>query len=89
MDKRIFRFDFVISFTLLLVSLFILGSVGFVSAQGTPKLEICNGKDDNGDGVVDENVTCDHYLSYLLDKYRKTLRVRAVILIHPDVKFLE
>ena len=75
MDKRIFRFDFVISFTLLVVSLFMLGGVGLVSAQSIPKLEICNGKDDNGDGVVDENVTCDHYLSYLLDKSIQPLKV--------------
>lgn len=37
-------------------------------AQTTPQAEICNGKDDNGDGVVDEGVNCDHYLTYLLNK---------------------
>lgn len=37
-------------------------------AQTAPQSEICNGKDDNGDGVIDEGVHCDHYLSYLLDK---------------------
>lgn len=43
------------------------GNIGAV-AQGVPTAEICNGKDDNGDGVADEGVNCDHYLSYLLDQ---------------------
>ncbi|MEK7591181.1 MAG: hypothetical protein AAB489_03165 [Patescibacteria group bacterium] len=42
--------------------------MGNVFAQGIPTTEICNGKDDNGDGLIDEGVNCDHYLSYLLDK---------------------
>ena len=46
----------------------ILGIAVPVFAQGVPPAEICNGKDDNGDGVVDENLDCDHYLTYLLDK---------------------
>jgi|GEM_PF-6067034 len=37
-------------------------------AQGTPPSEICNGKDDDGDGLIDNGVNCDHYLTYLLDK---------------------
>lgn len=38
-----------------------------VLAQGVPPSEICNNKDDNGNGVVDE-VNCDHYFSYLLNR---------------------
>ena len=52
----------------LIFSLFALGNVGVLFGQGVPQKEICNGQDDNGDGVVDENINCDHYLSYLLDK---------------------
>ncbi|HBV01460.1 MAG TPA: hypothetical protein DEF00_03660 [Candidatus Taylorbacteria bacterium] len=52
----------------LVFSVFFFSSAGIVFGQGTPSSEICNGKDDNGDGVVDENLNCDHYLSYLLDK---------------------
>ena len=52
---------------LLVVALFVLGWRDVASAQTAPT-EICNGKDDNGDGVVDEGVNCDHYLSYLIDK---------------------
>src|SRR3989344_3476094 len=50
------------------VGIVTLGSIDFAMAQGVPQKEICNGKDDNGDGQVDENVNCDHYLSYLVDK---------------------
>src|SRR3989338_6910846 len=52
----------------LIFSLFALVNVGGVLGQGAPPAEICNGQDDNGDGVVDEGVNCEHYLSYLLDK---------------------
>jgi len=59
----------VVSVSLLLAfSLLLSIYAGTVFAQGTPPSEICNGKDDNGDGVVDEGINCDHYLSYLLDK---------------------
>ncbi|TSC67570.1 MAG: hypothetical protein CEO19_158 [Parcubacteria group bacterium Gr01-1014_73] len=49
----------------LVFSVFFFGTTGVVFGQAA---EICNGKDDNGDGVVDEGLNCDHYLSYLLDK---------------------
>src|SRR3989338_6608771 len=52
----------------LVFSVSFFGSADIVFGQGTPPAEICNGKDDNGNGVVDENLNCDHYLSYLLDK---------------------
>src|SRR3989344_5815208 len=52
----------------LVFSVFFFSSAGIVFGQGTPPGEVCNGKDDNGDGVVDEGLNCDHYLSYLLDK---------------------
>ncbi|MDO8649172.1 MAG: hypothetical protein Q7R81_05315 [Candidatus Peregrinibacteria bacterium] len=51
----------------LVLSLFAI-SYAPVGAQGVPSSEICNGKDDDGDGVVDNGVNCDHYLSYLIDK---------------------
>lgn len=57
-----------VGFIFLVFSLFLLGSMSIVFGQGVPKTEICNGIDDNGDGVIDENVNCDHYLSYLIDK---------------------
>lgn len=66
--KKIFGLDFFIVFVLLAVSLLTLTNVSVSFAQGVPAAEICNGKDDNGDGVVDEGVNCDHYLTYLLDK---------------------
>ncbi len=44
-----------------------LSNMGAI-AQGVPSAEICNGKDDDGDGVVDNGANCDHYLSYLIDK---------------------
>ncbi len=56
----------------ILVSLFIFVSVfvfsGIALGQVTLPAEICNAKDDNGNGLIDENINCDHYLSYLLDK---------------------
>lgn len=55
-------------FVFLVFSLFLFGGMSIVFGQGVPKAEICNGIDDNGDGVVDEDVNCDHYLSYLVDK---------------------
>ncbi|TSC68120.1 MAG: hypothetical protein G01um101466_547 [Parcubacteria group bacterium Gr01-1014_66] len=56
-------------FAFLLVSfLFLLDYTGVLFAQGVPETEICNGIDDNGDGVIDDGVTCDHYVSYLVDK---------------------
>ncbi len=54
--------------TAALVSLSIVLLPLMSGAQGIPKTEICNGIDDNGDGLIDEGVNCDHYLSYLLDK---------------------
>lgn len=54
--------------SLLTIALFVRGWGGAAFAQGTPQAEICNGKDDNGNGLIDEGVNCDHYLSYLLDK---------------------
>src|SRR3989344_3754145 len=51
------------------------GTTGIVFGQGTPTGEICDGKDDNGNGVVDEGVNCDHYLSYLLDKSINPIKV--------------
>ena len=53
---------------LIVSALFLLDNTGTIFAQGTPKTEICNGIDDNGDGVIDEGMSCDHYLSYLVDK---------------------
>lgn len=41
---------------------------GAAFAQETSPTELCNGKDDNGNGVIDEGINCDHYLSYLVDK---------------------
>ena len=73
MANSISRVFIACSKTLLASSLFVvplllaLSTVGTV-AQGIPQAEICNGKDDNGDGLIDEGVNCDHYLSYLLDK---------------------
>lgn len=60
------RFGYV--FLFLVFSLFLLGSMGIVFGQDVPKTEICNGIDDNGDGLIDDGVNCDHYLSYRLDK---------------------
>ena len=57
----------IVLFSILVISLVTLGSASVILGQGTTQ-EICDGKDDNGDGVVDENVNCDHYLSYLIDK---------------------
>ena len=48
--------------------LFLLAGTGTIFAQGAPTTEICNGIDDNSDGLIDEGVNCDHYLSYLIDK---------------------
>ncbi|TSC62865.1 MAG: hypothetical protein G01um101448_524 [Parcubacteria group bacterium Gr01-1014_48] len=53
---------------LIVPSLFLLNHTSALFAQVAPKAEICNGIDDNGDGVIDENANCDHYLSYLVDK---------------------
>ena len=61
-------FGIKVEFVFLVFSFFLLGSIGTVFGQGVPKTEICNGIDDNGDGVIDEGVNCDHYLSYLVDK---------------------
>lgn len=66
--NKIVRFEAVVAFSLLAAALLLLGAIGTVFAQGVPTPEVCNGKDDNGNGVVDEGVNCDHYLSYLLDK---------------------
>jgi len=49
-------------------SLFVFGSIGTLFGQVVPVKEICNGIDDNGDGQIDENVNCDHYLSYRVIK---------------------
>src|SRR3989344_9514085 len=65
---RLRFFEIILVSSLLVFSLFALRSMGDAFAQGTPTSEICNGKDDDGDGVVDNGVNCDHYLSYLLDK---------------------
>lgn len=68
-----FRFGNVLASAILLSAPIVLALVasgwkGSAFAQIAPQTEICNGKDDNGDGVIDEGVNCDHYLSYLLDK---------------------
>ncbi|MDP3697883.1 MAG: hypothetical protein Q8R55_07850 [Candidatus Taylorbacteria bacterium] len=55
-------------FLVLAFSLFAFSNVGILLGQGVPPKEICNGIDDNGNGQADENVNCDHYLSYLVDK---------------------
>lgn len=52
----------------LVFSLFFLGAAAVVFSQVVPVTEICNGLDDSGDGVADEGINCDHYLSYLLDR---------------------
>ena len=65
---KMLRVETVFVFSFLAFSLFALGNTGVLLAEGTPQSEICNGKDDNGDGLIDEGVSCDHYLSYLLDK---------------------
>lgn len=67
--SKILRIEALAALSVLVFSLFfMLGTVGTALAQGVPTQEICNGKDDNGDGVADEGVNCDHYLTYLLDK---------------------
>lgn len=63
-----FRASILVAVLAFAVLLFALFGVGTLFAQGVPQTEVCNGKDDNGDGVADENVNCDHYLTYLLDK---------------------
>ncbi|MEK7088018.1 MAG: hypothetical protein AAB891_01920, partial [Patescibacteria group bacterium] len=65
--KRV-RFEAVLAFSILALALLMLGAIQTVFAQGAPTGEVCNGKDDNGDGVADEGVNCDHYLTYRLDK---------------------
>mgnify|MGYP001572401818 FL=1 len=65
--KRV-RFEAVLAFSILALALLMLGAIGTVFAQSAPTGEVCNGKDDNGDGVADEGVNCDHYLTYRLDK---------------------
>lgn len=66
--NKMFRFEAIVAFSFLVFALLVLGTVGTALAQGVPLAEICNGKDDNSNGVVDEGVNCDHYLTYLLDK---------------------
>lgn len=66
--RRFFGVKSAVAALFLVASFAVLGSLGAVFAQTPPATEICNGKDDNGDGVADENVNCDHYLSYLVDK---------------------
>lgn len=59
-------------FGLLAFSPLISGPIANVFAQAT---EVCNGIDDNNNGVIDEDVNCDHYLSYLIDENINPLAV--------------
>lgn len=66
--NKMFMIKVILALSFLVSSLFALDNIGVLFAQGTPPAEICNGKDDNGDGLIDEGLNCDHYLSYLLDR---------------------
>ncbi|MEK7664017.1 MAG: hypothetical protein AAB340_01010 [Patescibacteria group bacterium] len=70
---------FNIKTTLLLLvlasSLIVFGYTSVLFSQVVWQKEVCNGVDDNGDGQVDENLNCDHYLSYLIDKPIKPINV--------------
>lgn len=65
--NKILGVKVILALSLLIFSLFVLGNAVNVLAQVLPSTEICNGKDDNGNGVIDE-VNCDHYLTYLLNR---------------------
>ena len=52
----------------LVLALSVFGGPNISFGQPVEPLEVCNGKDDQGNGQIDEGVNCDHYLSYLLDK---------------------
>jgi len=55
--------------TLVTLALFPFGNMRVAAQDAVPvPAEICNGKDDDGNGLADEGVNCDHYLSYLVDK---------------------
>lgn len=66
--SKTFNFKVAMASLLSLFVLLLMGSAFFVLAQGVPPTEVCNGKDDDGDGQIDEGVNCDHYLTYSLDK---------------------
>lgn len=70
------RAKVMLAVSLLALSLVALGIAVNVVAQSLPQSEICNGKDDNGDGRIDE-VNCQHYLSYLVDKAIQPVSVVA------------
>ena len=55
-------------FLVLALSLVVFAGASAVLEVNGSQYEICNGKDDNGDGRADEGANCDHYLSYLIDK---------------------
>lgn len=62
------HFKLALALSLLFASFVALGGAAYVFAQSSFPGEICNGKDDNHNGVVDDGVNCQHYLSYLVDK---------------------
>lgn len=66
--NKLFSIEAVAVSLVLVLFLFLWGNAGTIFGQGALKPEICNGIDDNGDGLIDEGVNCDHYLSYLLDR---------------------
>ena len=65
--NKIFEIKTALLLSVLVLSLFALGNISTTIGQSIPQKEICNGKDDNGDGQIDEGINCDHYLSYLVD----------------------
>lgn len=56
-----------IHITILALCVFGLGASQTSAQVGLPAAELCNGKDDNGDGAIDDGLDCSqHYLAYRL-----------------------